>query len=325
MQKSLKYITIPEFQTASGFSCNDLKVSYQSFGRPLNTAPVVLVNHALTGNSQVIGENGWWDTIIGSGKVIDTNFYTVLSINIPGNGFGNTLIENYKDFISKDIARLFIQVVEALHIKQLHTIIGGSLGGGISWEMAVLKPDITQYLIPVAADWKSSDWLIANCLIQDQILNNSVQPIHDARMHAMLCYRSPESFKKRFHRSINEEQQLFNTETWLLHHGQKLQKRFQVSAYKLMNQLLRTIESSNREDFEVDLSKIEAEIHIVSVDSDLFFTLKENDETYNRLKEVKPDTFHHVITSIHGHDAFLIEFEQLDHILTPIFQQNTKT
>ena len=45
-------------------------------------------------------------------------------------------------------------------------LIGGSLGGGIAWEMAVLNPTISQHLIPIATDWKGTDWLIANCQIQ---------------------------------------------------------------------------------------------------------------------------------------------------------------
>ena len=50
--------------------------------------------------------------------------------------------------------------------------------------MAALQPTISQHLIPVASDWKSTDWLMANCQIQEQFLLNSKQPVHDARMHA---------------------------------------------------------------------------------------------------------------------------------------------
>jgi homoserine O-acetyltransferase len=48
---------------------------------------LVLVNHALTGNSQVVGDNGWWNDLIGVNKTIDTTKYTVLAFNVPGNGF----------------------------------------------------------------------------------------------------------------------------------------------------------------------------------------------------------------------------------------------
>src|SRR5690606_17839662 len=111
----------------------------------------------------------------------------------------------------------FLQGLELLGITRLYAIIGGSLGGGIAWEMAVLSPHLTENLVPVASDWKSTDWLIANCQIQEQFLINSKQPVHDARMHAMLCYRTPESFKSRFQRSTNEELKVFNVESWLTH------------------------------------------------------------------------------------------------------------
>src|SRR5690606_13978881 len=84
----LKYIAISNFTTVSGKTIS-LKLSYQLFGKPLGTAPIVLVNHALTGNSNVSGPDGWWKNIIGTNKVIDTKIYTVLAFNIPGNGYDN--------------------------------------------------------------------------------------------------------------------------------------------------------------------------------------------------------------------------------------------
>lgn len=321
MSVNLNYISISLFTTESGAQYKDLKLSYQLFGKVLGTAPVVLVNHALTGNSNVCGVTGWWSDLIGDDKPIDTKQVTVLAFNIPGNCFDGLVLERYTDFIAKDIARLFLEGLKILKIEQLYAIIGGSLGGGIAWEMALLAPNITQNLIPIASDWKSTDWLIANCRIQEQFLNNSSQPIHDARMHAMLCYRTPESFKQRFDRSVNEKLEVFNVESWLLHHGKKLQERFQLSAYKMMNQLLKTIGfSAQYNDFE-KLTQIEATIHLVSVNSDLFFLAKENRDTYDALSAKKDTVYYHEITSIHGHDAFLIEYDQLASIIRPIFER----
>ena len=159
------------------------------------------------------------------------------------------------------------------------------MGGGIAWEMAVLNPVIATHIIPIAADWKSTDWLIANCSIQEQFLLNSKNPVHDARMHAMMCYRTPASYKAKFNRSVHEELKIFNIESWLLHHGKKLQERFQLSAYKMMNHLLRTIEVTNASNWAFELNKIKAQIHLVAIDSDLFFLAQENKETYKKLAE----------------------------------------
>lgn len=319
----IQYIEIPKYTTISGKTM-PINLSYQLFGCALHSAPVVLVNHALTGNSNVAGSKGWWNALIGPNKPIDTNHFTILAFNIPGNGYDgrtNHLIENYKDFVARDIAKLFLSGIEALGIHQLFAAIGGSLGGGIAWEMAALNPKITKHLIPVASDWKSTDWIIANCLIQEQFLVNSKRPIQDARMHAMLCYRTPESLKNRFQRSQNEEFNLFNIETWLIHHGDKLQKRFQLSAYKLMNHLLKTIDiTTNRGSASEVLKTIEAEIHIIGIDSDLFFLSEENTSTLKLLHPNLTNVSYHEITSIHGHDAFLIEYEQLNAIIKEIFQ-----
>ncbi len=318
----LYHIKLAKYTTISGVT-QDIGLSYQLFGKKLYSAPIVLVNHALTGNSNVTGEDGWWSSLIGKGKCIDTDAYTVLSFNIPGNGHDSFVIENYKDFVAGDIAHIFLSGLKELKIDRLFAIIGGSLGGGIAWEMTALNPKLTEHLIPVASDWKSTDWLIANCQIQEQFLVNSKQPVHDARMHAMLCYRTPESFKERFKRSTNEELQVFNVESWLLHHGDKLQERFQLSAYKLMNQLLKTIDITR--DGEQNFTKLQnsdTNIHIIGVDSDMFFTAKENKDTFKQLTQANSNVTYGEVRSIHGHDAFLIAYDQMKKLLNRIFNQN---
>ena len=318
----LEQLSIPGYTTISGVT-QDIQLSYELFGRDLHTAPIVVVNHALTGNSNVTGPDGWWSSIIGEGKCIDTEKYTILAFNIPGNGYDGFVIENYKDFVAGDMAKIFLIGLDKLEISKLYAVIGGSLGGGIAWEMAALRPDLIRHLIPVASDWKSTDWLIANCQIQEQFLVNSKNPVHDARMHAMLCYRTPESFKERFQRSTNNELQVFNVESWLTHHGKKLQERFQLSAYKLTNQLLKTIDITR--DGEAAFEKLqqsETNIHIIGVDSDLFFTAKENKETFKQLAQVNSNVTYGEIQSLHGHDAFLIEFDQMKQLLEGIFNKN---
>lgn len=325
LEKKLNHITLQNFTTESGAFYDVINLSYQVFGRPLNTAPIVLVNHALTGNSHVTGKKGWWNDLIGDNKTIDTTFYSVLAFNIPGNGYdGNfeNLVDNYKDFSAKDIATLFWEGIKILKIDSLFAVIGGSLGGGIAWEMAALEPNKIENLIPIATDWKATDWVIANVLVQDQILNNSQNPIADARLHAMLLYRTPQSLKLKFNRKESEIANGFQIESWLNHHGKKLQNRFHLASYKLMNHLLKTIDiTKNNIDFLAVANTITSNIHIISVDTDLFFIPSENRETYEALIPTKENVFYHEIKSIHGHDAFLIEFEQLSTIISPIFSK----
>ncbi|MFT5848029.1 MAG: homoserine O-acetyltransferase [Psychroserpens sp.] len=319
--KDLHYINISNYSNQNGKTAT-IQLSYQTFGQPLHNAPVVLVNHALTGNSNVCGNEGWWNDLIGEEKCIDTNIYTILAFNIPGNGYdGNSdnLIEDYKNFTARDIAQLFSEGLKILDIQKLFAVIGGSVGGGISWELAALETNLIEHLIPIATDWKSTDWLIANCHIQDALLNNSSKPLEDARMHAMTLYRTPESLTSKFRRS-EKSNILFNVESWLNYHGEALNTRFNLSAYKLMNQILRTIDiTRGRTSFNDVVSKISSNIHIVTINSDLFFKAEENWETYVDLKLLKDNVSINEIKSIHGHDAFLIEFAQLSKFLAPIF------
>ena len=316
----LKQVQIDPIVTRSGVRYH-LPLSYEIFGRPLHSAPIILVNHALTGNSNVAGEQGWWSELIGGGKCIDTDQFTVLTFNIPGNGFDGTYIEDYLDFVAQDTARIFLNGLEALQITRVYAIIGGSLGGGIAWEMAALNPTITENLIPIACDWQSTDWLIANCRVQEQILNNSKNPVHDARMHAMLCYRTPVAFRDRFNRSVNEELDIFNVESWLLHHGKKLTNRFSLEAYKLNNQLLKSVDigRDGPQGFEA-IKQSDINIHIIGVNSDLFFPIKKNRETFNELASAGCEVTYGEINSPYGHDAFLIEFEQLEQLLYFLFK-----
>ena len=312
-----------DYITKSG-KTTEIVLSYQQFGKPLHEAPIVMINHALTGNSNVTGEGGWWNPIVGPNKVIDTNVFTVLAFNIPGNGHdqvSNNLVENYKDFTARNIAEIFAKALDHLKITQLFAVIGGSVGGGLAWELAALKPTLIEHLIPIASDWKSTDWLIANCYIQEQILNNSSQPLIDARMHAMSLYRTPESFKAKFDRILQKEENVFAVESWLNYHGNVLNNRFQLAAYKMMNQVLKTIDiTQGSNDFVEVASKIKSKIHIVTINSDLFFKAKENWDTYVDLKPHKDTVSISEIQSIHVHDAFLIEYDQLEAILETIFK-----
>ena len=321
--KNLEKIDIFNFDLEKGKHKSYLPLFYQIFGQPIGNAPIIVVNHSLTGNSNVCGENGWWSGVIGENKTIDTNYYTVIAFNIPGNGYDNTidnLIDNYRDFTIRDIARIFWEGLFFLKVENIFAVIGGSLGGAIAWEMAALQPEKIENLIPIATDWKATDWVIANVLIQDQILNNSDDPIVDARLHGMLLYRTPEYVNERFKRNKLDSLSILQIENWLLNHGFKLKNRYRLASYKLTNHLLKTNDiTRDRKDFLTIAKSIEANIHLVSIDSDRLFLIEESLNTFRSLKNVKQNVYYHQIQSIHGHDAFLIEFNQLSDIFTPVF------
>lgn len=300
-----------------------LYLNYEVFGQPLYQAPIVLVNHALTGNSTVTGNQGWWNPLIGHGQVIDLHRYTVLAFNIPGNGYGNKaehLLLNYTSFTTAIIADVFWKGLDFLQISELYAVIGGSLGGSIAWEMALQRPHALQRLIPIATNVQASDWLIGQVTVQEAILNNSNHPIEDARKHAMLLYRTPESINQKFAQKNHPLNRTHTIESWLTYHGQALQKRFQLAAYRLMNHLLKTIgQAVTEEQIKKFATKTTTQITVITVDSDGMFTQKEQRETYCKLYAYGADITYKEIQSIHGHDAFLMEYQQLQALLHPLF------
>ena len=321
----LEAIEIDNFKNSAG-SRQDIRVYYRLFGKQLGTAPVVLVTHALTGDANVTGENGWWKELVGPNKCINTNIFTVLSINIPNNGAGGKqdLPRDYLGFTLADIARIFSRVIKKLDIQSLFAAIGGSIGGALVWQLAALQPCLIKNLIPIATDYKGTDWLLGVCKVQEQILKNSREPLRDARMHAMMIYRNPLSLSEKFRRQKSSKNGLFEVHNWLEHHGEKLENRFELEAYKFMNHLLGTIDISGCvAEASAVAADVESNIHLIAIDSDLLFFPQEIRETYRQLCEVRENVSYSEIVSIHGHDAFLIEFEQLEEILTPIFKFET--
>lgn len=312
METKLQNIHLKNFETASG-KLYDLPVSYELFGRELHTAPVVLVNHALTGNSNVAGEKGWWKTLVGDGEIIDTQKFTVLSFNIPGNGYNGFFIENYQDFTTEDIAKIFLQTLDLLRIKTVYAVIGGSIGGAIAWEMLAQSKNFAEHVVALATDYKTSDWLHAQCLVQKFLLESPEEPLQKARIHAMLCYRTPESLNLRFKNEFDVDKNLLKSHDWLNYHGRALNERFSLKAYKLMNNLLMTINTPLE-----NIKGSRAKICLTAVDTDLFFPAFEIKKTYEALKN-DVEIQYTEIQSIHGHDAFLMEYEQLRTILKPIF------
>lgn len=313
----LGQVTLSDFTNWRGESIPSLTLTYQVSGPALGTAPIVLVCHALTGNSAVAGPEGWWAKLIGPGQTIDTTRYTILSIDIPGNEYaGSALLDDPSLLSVRDVARLWLLVLRELRVDHLYALIGPSLGGGIAWQIAALEPTLAEHLFPIATDYKASDWLLAQTEVQRLILDHSDRPIHDARVHAMLTYRTPESLIGRFEGKTTDSG-LPRVLDWLDYHGRTLEGRFSLSAYRVMTFLTSTIHAAES---EKELTRIASDIHLVAIDSDRLFPYFIARETIEGLRcSGKARAELHTIVSDHGHDAFLIEYDQLCRIMSPFF------
>jgi homoserine O-acetyltransferase len=315
--KDLKVHRINKYVTLSDVQYEKLDVTYEVFGQELHTAPIIIVFHALTGNSDVASEEkGWWKELIGFEKAIDLNRFTVISFNILGNGYDGNIIENYSDFIAKDIAILSFHTVRALGIKSVYAVIGGSLGGGIAWELVSEFPKFSTYLFAIATDWKSTDWVLGFCGTQENILKNSEHPLADARRMAMLFYRSPDSLQNKFKRKKQDDTQ-YAVNSWLNHHGFKLKDRFSIQAYLMMNNLLQSVDITRGQYKDEVFQNIQTKIIQISISSDLLYLPEENRKTAIYLDSLGIENYLFEINSKDGHDAFLIENRKIGEILEP--------
>ena len=318
MSTKLNYHKFENFRLSSGQNVS-LSLSYQTFGLKLGKAPLVVVNHSLTGDSNISGDRGWWSELIGSKKMIDTDKFCVMCINIPGNIKEKRGFNYGNKWILHDVAKLFVQLLKNLGVRKVHSLIGGSIGGGLVWEMGLLDENFFENLIPVAADYKASDWLISNTYFQNLILKNSKNPIFDARVHAMLSYRNPKSINRRFKIKSNDSNER-KVIDWLNHHGNKLKENFSLNKYIHMNNLLSSIGYTYEKKFLKLITKNKSKIHLVGVNSDLLFPNFEIENTYDLLSTIKRNIYYYQIQSDHGHDAFLIEFKQMKSKLNHIFE-----
>jgi len=323
MSSNLKYVTLKNITTNSGVYVDEITLSYEVFGdeSKLNKHGILII-HALTGNSHVSGEGGWWETVVGPGKSINTLKHPVIAFNVPGNGFDGVLLDEYDKFNAGDIADLFALALKTLKIEKLFAVIGGSLGGGITWHLATQHPKLFKKVVPFATHYQASDWVIGMSKIQRELLKIEKDPVQTARKMALLFYRTPESYQTKFERTKVEKGGAYNVDSYLDYQGEKLKDRFALEAYKAMNYVMATIDIAYRSTLAEAITNIEGEVHIVGVSSDLLFTAKEAKSAYKNLKKANKEVFYHEIESIHGHDAFLIENKQLEDILEQIFKEN---
>ena len=319
MVENLSYINVRDVEIYSGRKV-DFQLSYQNFGKDFKSFPVIVINHSLTGNSNVSGNEGWWKDLVGDDKLIDTKKFAVISFNIPGNCFGEEINDFVDELILGDVAKVFNKAISELGISKVHSLIGGSVGGGLVWEMGMLDPELFENLIPIASDYKSSDWLIANTHLQSKLLENSSDPLFDARLHAMLTYRNPISFNKRFHNQYDGK--VRKVVNWLDYHGDTLKNRFQLKAYKTMNKFLSSIDVEAYSNLNIEelLKKVKSNIYIISIDTDLLFTDNEQREIYKKISLIKQNIYYFQIKSDHGHDAFFIEYDQISDFLKDCFK-----
>ncbi len=207
--QSLQQLTIPVWPLEDNTILEKVSVTFQLFGLPLGTAPVILINHSLKGDSDCIFH---WDGVMGKNKAIDLNEYTVVCIDIPGNGISASIKYDYipRDHITaRDVAVLFWLVIFELEIEEIFAIIGADLGGGIAWEMACLFPNKVLNIIPIASSPKIENWLVREPNAKSEYLKSIFYSI-DISRHRGDILEVSQFIKSKIHVIYVKNGNLFN-------------------------------------------------------------------------------------------------------------------
>lgn len=343
---------INEVTLESGNRLKDVEIAYEIYGT-LNKEKdnAILVCHALTGNAHVIGDDetpGWWEGLIGPGRYIDTDKYFVICSNVLGGCSGTTgpasinpdtgvpYGGSFPVVTIRDMVHVQYQLVKHLGIDKLFAIIGGSMGGMQVFEWAVMYPEMTHTLIPIATCARLSAIAIAyndvgrQAILADPNWQNGhyypgqgpVQGLSIARMLGMITYRTSELFEQRFGRRLQDDVALtefdstFQIEGYLRYQGTKLVERFDANSYLYLLKAMDTHDiGRGRGGIEKALERVQANVLSISISRDLLYPAEHQEELVNILRKYGKNVQYHYIDSIYGHDGFLVEFSKLGPIV----------
>jgi homoserine O-acetyltransferase len=336
----------------SGEVLDGFELIYETYGELCaDGSNAVLVCHALSGNHHAAGfhsENdtkpGWWDTVIGPGKPIDTNRFFVVCPNNIGGCDGSTGPNSLCEATGKPWGSHFPQVsvadwvetqkrlAEHLHLQHWAAVIGGSLGGMQALEWSVRYPDWVAHCVAIAAApgltaqniafneiarqaiFSDPEWHDGNYL---EAASNPAQGMALARMVGHLTYMSADKMTDRFGRELrqgsfdpqDDEEPVFQVESYLRYQGSQFVGRFDANTYVLMTRALDRFDLSSRGQGNLTeaLRDASAEFLIISFSSDWRFAPSRSHEMANALLSAEKRVTYSDIESDAGHDAFLLD------------------
>lgn len=321
----------------SGEILEQYTLAYSTYGT-LNAdqSNVIWVVHALTGDTQVAE---WWSGLVGEHALYNFSDHFIICANLLGSAYGSTnaLSENpatgfpyYYDFpvcSTRDLAESLEKLRKHLKIERIHTLIGGSLGGQVALEWAYTLGSKLHHAIIIASTAKTSPWVIGFNEAQRMAIaadstwgqfhsHAGEKGLEAARAVAMLSYRNPTDINVKQKESV-EKIDNFLASSYLRYQGSKLAKRFQAFSYWALTKAMDSHDiGRGRHGIELSLNAIQARVLAVGVNSDLLFLAEES----RLISELVPNGNYGEILSTAGHDAFLIEFDQLTKLIDRFYQ-----
>jgi homoserine O-acetyltransferase/O-succinyltransferase len=323
-----------KFQLESGESLPGFQLKYTTLGR-LNADRdnVVWVCHALTGSSDF---TDWWGNLFtGDGPFNPSNNF-VICANIIGGCYGSTgplsinplqgrpFYHEFPFITIRDVVNALDLLRQHLRIQRVSTLIGGSLGGQQVLEWAILQPSVFENIIPIACNASHSPWGIAFNEAQRMAIQADptwkendpragIEGLKAARAIGMISYRQYETYQQTQGEKDNATLDDFRASTYQRYQGTKLANRFNTFTYWIFSKVMDSHNvGRNRESVTLALQSIKAKTLVVGIDSDILFPLHEQ----QFLAEHIPGAHLEVLSSLYGHDGFLVEFEPLKNMIT---------
>ncbi|MFZ4531670.1 MAG: homoserine O-acetyltransferase MetX [Alsobacter sp.] len=340
-------------QLDCGVSLTPLTVAYQAYGT-LNAdrSNAVLVCHALTGDQHVAnvhpltGKPGWWETMIGPGRPIDTTRFYVICSNVVGGCMGSTgpasrgpdgtaYALDFPVVTIRDMVRAQAMLIDHLGIETLFCVIGGSMGGMQVLQWTASYPERVFAAMPIATAAKHSAQNIAfhevgrQAIMADpewragRYLVDAARPekgLAVARMAAHITYLSEPALHRKFGRKLQDRAAPtfsfdadFEIESYLRYQGRSFVERFDANSYLYLTRAMDYFDLA--EDYGGRLAgafaRTRTRFCVVSFTSDWLFPTSDSRAIVHALNASAASVSFVEIETDKGHDAFLLDVPEL--------------
>jgi homoserine O-acetyltransferase len=346
------------FVLEGGGLLRDISIAYETWGELAPDAGnAVLVCHALTGDAHAAGPiaeghptPGWWESMIGPGRPIDTDRWFVVCANVlggcqgttgpaspnPGSSDGRSPYGSAFPVVSvRDMVRTQAAVANDLGVRQWLSVVGGSMGGMQVLEWGVMFPERVRSLVPIATSAAASAQQIAWWSSGRRIIRldpkwrggdyydapfgeGPGEGLAMARIISQITFRTDDVFTDRFGREVVEPLdgfslwQRFQVERYLEYHGDKLARRFDANTYLLLTKAMDLHDvGRGRGGVDAALARITVPTLVMGVDSDILYPSYQQRQVVDSLAAGGAEVEYVEIHSPHGHDGFLINADQV--------------
>ncbi|PVC85555.1 homoserine O-acetyltransferase [Streptomyces sp. CS090A] len=330
----------------SGRTLTDVPVAFERYGPPdPRGTDTVFVCHALTGDAHVARHRpddapGWWESMVGPGRPIDTDRYQVICANVLGGCSGTlgpapladrTAWEPFPQVTVADMVAVHRELLRRLGVGRLHAVVGGSLGGMQALEWLLRHPrDAGRYGLIATSAQLSTDNLAFNAIARAAIRSDPRfrggayragegpdAGLGIARMIGHLTYMSGASLQAKFDRDLAPPPQgvpaegdaswgPFSVERYLEHQADKLVARFDANSYLCLTNAMDLFDPFATP-YE-DIAGAEPDVHLFSFASDRLYGVEHSRHIRERLEKAGVGCAHfHEETARGGHDAFLMD------------------